>query len=239
MSGLRRFFTDGDISDRVIFSKDEYLHAVKVLRIKVGDEIIVCNGSDKEYVAIVDKIGKEDFSCHVVSETVCEKEPSCHVALCCGFLKGDKTELVVREAVELGVNEIAVFDSEFSSAYISDNKLARLNKVCVEAAKQCGRSRVVKVDYYPCLEEVLAKYREYENKLFACEFDNGQRQKAEVKDGRVAVVVGSEGGFSKKESELALSYGFNCVSLGNRILRADTASTVLLSLVFFQKGELQ
>ena len=239
MSGARRFFVNGEITQQMQISGEEFTHAIKILRKNVGDEIILCNGDGLEYRAVINKVQKDNFICQVVSKSISDTEPQVQVTLVCGFLKGDKTELVCREAVELGVSEIAVFSSEYSSAYMNENKLARLNKVCIEAAKQCGRSKAVQVKYYDTFQKAINDYSNYQNKLFACEFENGQRQKLSVQNGNVAIVVGSEGGFSQKESEYAIEQGFKSVNLGKRILRADTACTTVLSVIMYLVGELQ
>lgn len=239
MSGPRRFFVSGEICGEMEISGEEFVHAVKILRKAVGEEIVLCNGTGKEYRAIISKVEKDRFFCRVISESVSDTEPQVKVCLICGFLKGDKTELVCREAVELGVSEIAVFSSDYSSAYMNDNKLSRLNKVCIEAAKQCGRSKAVEVKYFDNFESVIKEYSDYGNKLFACEFENGKREKLSLSEGSVAIVIGSEGGFSDKESALAQNYGYKSISLGKRILRADTACTTALSVVMFLAGELQ
>lgn len=239
MSGPRRFFYNGEIFGEMEISGEEFTHAIKILRKAVGEEIILCNGTGNEYRAIISKVEKDRFLCRVVSESASDTEPQAKVALICGYLKGDKTELVCRQAVELGVSEIAVFSSDFSSAYMNDNKLARLNKVCIEAAKQCGRSKAVEVKYYDNFESVINQYSHYDNKLFACEFENGCREKLALNNGSVAVVVGSEGGFSDKESSYAISSGYKSIGLGKRILRADTACTTVLSVIMYLAGELQ
>ncbi|MBO4963288.1 MAG: 16S rRNA (uracil(1498)-N(3))-methyltransferase, partial [Clostridia bacterium] len=177
MSSLRRFFiAEQKIENQIVLGGDEFYHAVKILRLAVGDEIIVCNGNGLDYRAVINKINKDNMLCTIVGQSLSETEPKTKVTLCCGYLKGDKTELVCKQAVELGVTEIAVFSSQFSSAYMSDNKLARLNKVTVEACKQCGRNAIVPVKYYDKLEDLLKEYSSFDNKLFACEFENGQRQ---------------------------------------------------------------
>lgn len=240
MSNLRRFFTpQTNLQTEVIIDGEEFYHAIKILRLGVGDEIIVCNGNGTDYRAVINKISKENMLCTIVGQSLSETEPKTKVILCCGYLKGDKTELVCKQAVELGVTEIAVFNSQFSSAYMSDNKLARLNKVTIEACKQCGRNAIVNVKYYDSLQKALQDYSTCQNKLFACEFDNGQREKLSLLQGDAVVVVGSEGGFSEKESQTAIDLGYKSISLGKRILRAETACTTSLSLVMFLAGELQ
>lgn len=240
MGNLRRFFTaQTNLQTEVLIDGEEFYHAVKILRLGVGDEIIVCNGNGTDYRAVINKISKENMLCTIVGQNLSETEPKTRVVLCCGYLKGDKTELVCKQAVELGVTEIAVFNSQFSSAYMSENKLARLNKVTVEACKQCGRNAIVKVKYYDSLQNALQDYSTCQNKLFACEFDNGKREKLNLIQGDVVVVVGSEGGFSDKESQIAIDLGYKSISLGKRILRAETACTTSISLVMFLAGELQ
>ena len=131
MANIRRFFTEdkAEVGKEVGFSQMEFIHAIKTLRIKQGEEIIVCDGTEKEFRGIVNEISKNSFTCRIVSESLCDAEPNKNYALVCGFLKGDKTELVIREAVELGVSKIIVFSSDYCSAYMSDNKLERLNKI--------------------------------------------------------------------------------------------------------------
>lgn len=90
---------------------------------------------------------------------------------CSGYLKNaDKNEFIVQKAVELGVKKLIAFSSEFSSAYMNENKLERLNKVSREAAKQCLRSVAPEVAYCGDLKSALSAVKEYKNKLFACEF---------------------------------------------------------------------
>ena len=171
MSDLRRFFVK-NITSPLVIDGEEFYHAVNVLRIKENEKIIVCDNSGYEYVASVDKINKKDFLA-----TILEKRASCSetkedVTLICGFLKGDKTELVVQKAVELGVKKIVIFNSKFVSSYMSDNKLSRLNKVSIESAKQCGRAIAPEVYYAETFNEALNYGESANNKLFACEFAN-------------------------------------------------------------------
>ena len=237
MSAPKRFFVE-KIEKETLLSGEEFSHAKNVLRLREGDELILLDGSGKEYDAIVNSVGKKEMICGIVGERIGDKESKTPVKLLIGALKGDKTELVVQKATELGVAEIGVFSSKFCSAYMNDNKLARLNKVAREAAKQCLRSRVPEVFYYQTLESALASCTAYPNKLFACEF--AQKSDADLHSvrGGTALVVGSEGGFSEEEFELAKTYGFSGVTLGKRILRAETAAIVFTGLITFILGDL-
>lgn len=242
MSTPKRFFVPElhyPQVDRVYIEGDEFVHAKTVLRVEKGAEIILLDGSGKEYSAIVDDIEKRRLSAHITGATVGEKEPKTPIYLLCGALKGDKTEFIVQKATELGVSGIGVFSSEYCSAYVNENKIERLEKVAREAAKQCLRSRSPKIDYFKDLKSALSSADNYKNKLFACEFlENSSADISEI-SGPTALVVGSEGGFSREEYALAQSLGFKGISLGKRILRAETAAITVCALAAFALGELK
>lgn len=239
MSHLKRFFVNhGDI-DNLTLSGEEFRHATSVLRLKTGDEILICDNSGFEYVCKVEKINKNDLSYSIIGKEQSQTETKNSVTLVCGYLKGDKTELVVQKAVELGVKEIITFSSKFSSAYINDNKLNRLNKVSAEAAKQCGRAIAPKVTYAHTLEDALNACAHIKNKLFACEFATKNDVDFASLSGDTAIVIGSEGGFSPEENELALSLGYKTVFLGKRILRAETCCIALTAIVMHSLDELK
>ena len=168
------------------------------------------------------------------------REANADVCLLFGYLKNaDKNEFIVQKAVELGVKRIGVFSSEYSSAYMNANKLERLNKVSKEAAKQCLRATAPEVVYYDDFDKALDAADGYENKLFACEFATESKCDVANLQGSVAIVIGSEGGFSREEEALANDKGFASVTLGKRILRAETAAVALTSVVMFSLGELR
>ena len=155
-----------------------------------------------------------------------------------GALKGDKTELVVQKAVELGASRIVVFSSRYSSAYMNENKLERLNRVSREAAKQCLRSTCPPVGYCESFSSALEAAKGYDTKLFACEFLTENEGTMSEIEGSCAVMVGSEGGFTEEEFALARAAGFKGITLGKRILRAETAAIACLSVVAYHMGEL-
>ena len=238
MAGYRRFFI-GSIADVNVIEGEEVRHAVNVLRVKEGEKILLCDNSGYEYLAVIKKINKKDLVAEVVQKQLNECECKEEVLLIAGYLKGDKTELIVQKATELGVKKIVVFSSEFSSAYMNDNKLERLNKVSVESAKQCGRAIAPSVVYAKDFKSALEHGREYTNKLFACEFANKSDTILNEMQGSTAIVVGSEGGFSVEEGQLATQMGYKTVYLGKRILRAETACIALTAIVMNALGELK
>ena len=236
---MKRFFVD-KIQDVTYLEGEEFEHAKNVLRISVGAEVILLDNSGKEYTAVVAAVEKKRMTLNVVRSEVGAREAETQTCLLFGYLKNaDKNEFIVQKAVELGVQRIGVFSSEFSSAYMNENKLERLNKVAREATKQCLRSIAPKIEYFSTLESALDSASEYQNKLFACEFATQSEQDLRTLQGSVAMVVGSEGGFSKEEAQMAKQKGFAHICLGKRILRAETAAVALTSVVAFSLGELQ
>lgn len=242
MSTPRRFFCEKlnypDVTETFL-EGEEFTHAKTVLRVEEGAEIVLLDGSGKEYSAIVTKIEKRRLSAHITGAICGDKEPKTEIYLICGALKGDKTELIVQKATELGVSRIGVFLSAYSSAFMNENKLERLKKVAREAAKQCLRSRAPKIEYFSDLKSALTSAENYSNKLFACEFLKNSSADISRLSGSTAVVVGSEGGFSEEEFALAQSLGYAGISLGKRILRAETAAIAACALTAFALGELK
>lgn len=239
MSALKRFFVE-KIEEITVLEGEEFEHAKNVLRLNVGAEVILLDNSGKEYTAVISQIEKKRMLLNIVREEVGQREAETDVCLLFGYLKNaDKNEFIVQKAVELGVKKIGVFSSEFSSAYMNENKLERLNKVSKEASKQCLRATAPIVEYYKDLSSALESARHYKNKIFACEFASESEIALGSIAGSTAIVIGSEGGFSREEAEKAKSLGYQHVTLGKRILRAETAAVSLTAVVMFSLGEWQ
>lgn len=240
MSGRKRFFIDSIAPEQkqIVLEGEEFVHAT-VQRIDVGCEITLLDGSGKEYTAIVARVEKRSILANIISEKVGDKEPNEKIYLLCGAIKGDKTELVVQKAVELGVEKIGIFNSEFCASFINDNKVERLNKVSKEGAKQCLRSCSPQVVYFDKFEDALKSASGYRNKIFANEHATTSKTDILKIEGSTALLVGSEGGFSLEECEKAQKAGFTSITLGKRILRAETAAIALTAIVSCVLGELK
>lgn len=236
---MKRFFVDA-IEEITVLEGEEFEHAKNVLRIGVGAEVILLDNSGKEYTAVVSAVEKKRMLLSVVRSEVGTREAQTDTCLLFGYLKNaDKNEFIVQKAVELGVKRIGVFSSAFSSAYMNANKLERLQKVAREATKQCLRSVAPTIEYYATLQETLVSAEGYQNKLFACEFAQESEISPGALSGSTAIVIGSEGGFSREEAEMATAQGFSQITLGKRILRAETAAVALTAVVMYGLGELQ
>lgn len=232
---MQRYF--GRIVEKqVILDESDQYHLVKVMRAKVGEQVeVVCEG--KLFLAAV--VSVKPLKITTIAQIKENNELKNDVVLVASLLKGDKLDLVLQKATELGVEEIVLLQSERSIAKIrnldKDFKFERFNRIVKEAAEQSKRTRlpllyrIIKMDQLP---EVDADV-----KLMAYEGEQGATSSflsavKSVKSGqRIAVLIGPEGGFSVDEVNEAKEYGYQTVSLGRRILRAETASFYALSVL--------
>ncbi len=141
MSIYRRFFVspssiDGDNIDLA----EQYQHIAKVLRMRVGDNLIACCGDGIEHLCTISSIDNTTVVAHIDSSSASVGENAYNTTLYLGVLKGDKNDLVVQKAVELGVNKIVLFESKYTVSDVKENKLTRLSRIALEAGKQCGRA---------------------------------------------------------------------------------------------------
>lgn len=234
----RRFFVDGKINlgDRIEIVGEEAKH-IMVLRHNISDKILV---NDK--ICEIEEITKQTVKCLVIEEVSDSGVPNVKVTLFQALLKSDKMEFVIQKAVEIGASEIVPFISKNVVVKLEDKdkskKVDRWNKISVEASKQCGRSDIVKVMPVCDIGGLLEELKSFDKCILAYENETIKlkdviRDCLNVKN--IAIIIGAEGGFDKSEVEKLLTLD-NCVSvsLGERILRAETASVNLLSIVMYE-----
>ena len=241
---MARFFvTKNDITDNVItISGKDAFHIARSLRMAVGDTLTVCDEDGAEYHSSLTRIRDEECTCEIISKSEGKTESPVHVTLYMAYPKGDKLETVVQKSVELGASVVVPFESSRCIKRPASEKLdkitERLSRIAEEAAKQCGRSKLPRVDRMIRISDVAAKISDYDIALFCYEGDGATSLKEtlngyEKKSGKIAVIIGSEGGFSEDEAALLISSGAKCVNLGPRILRCETAPDYCLSAISY------
>ena len=212
-------------------------HIARSLRMAEGDEAIVCDGEGTEYRCTLTRIRDEECECEILESREGRTESPLEITLYMGYPKGDKLEVVIQKAVELGASRIIPFESSRCVKRPKDDKIekqtARLQRLAEEAAKQCGRARLPRVQTPVSFKNAIAEARLSDLPLFCYEGD-GTRSLKKVLEEKTnakacAVVVGCEGGFSIEEAEFAISEGMIPINLGPRILRCETAPTYALS----------
>ena len=232
-----------EIGQSLELGGDEFVHAIKVLRHKKGDELCLIDGYGYDYTAVIDNISKNSFTIKIENKQQSKAEVKTNVVVFQALVKGDKFELITQKLTELGVNEIIPFESEFCQVKKSTTRLDRLDKISIEALKQCGRAKKVKIQNVCTFEQMLDCLNKYDIVVFAYEkakysLSANMFNEKTKKANNVAIIVGSEGGFSEAEvEELSKIPSVKTVSLGERILRAETASIALTSAVMFCLGE--
>lgn len=172
---MRKLFINKTDGSEIKISGDDHKHIAYSLRMKKGDEITVCSdGTD--YTAVITNIGKNETVAEVVGKARNVSEPFSDVTLFFGALKGDKNDYIVQKCTELGVKNFVPFISEFSSVTRESVRPERLNRIALEAAKQCGRGFVPPVqnvitfndlsDLLASFDTVVFPYEQEENSTF-------------------------------------------------------------------------
>ncbi len=223
-------------------------HVARSLRMAVGDGITVCDMQGNEYDCKI--TGFEDDArvfCEILGKKRSDTEPPLKITLFQALSKGDKLDTVIQKAVECGVARIVPFESERCvvrcKADSEDRKTERRRRIAAEAAKQCGRGILPEVTPTVDFDTALELAKESELVLFCYEGDGTeplglilQNKLPRREDGRypsVALIVGSEGGFSIDEAKRAQDNGACMAGLGKRILRTETAPIFALSCLIF------
>ena len=233
---MRRFFGRKQ-NDKIIIENDDFKHLKNVLRLGVGAEVIVSLNDEFEYICEIEKFEKNFAVCKVNGKNECPGNPKKEIVLFQAITKGPKFEFIVQKATEIGITTVVPFLSEYCVAKISEHKKERLESIIENACKQCERTIKTKVCNVRKVDDVVNAFSDFDLVLFANERENaGEKIKNLEKYNKIAIIVGSEGGFSQKEKEKFIDAGAASISLGKRIFRAETASVAMMSLVSILSG---
>lgn len=242
---MRRFFLDGIIDDTMELIGTDAHHIARVLRMAVGDEIVIADKDGRTARARIDKITDAVVTLSYQEEIADDSEPTVKVRLAQCLPKSDKMDFIVQKAVELGACTIQPIASENCVVKYTADKAAkrveRWQKIAYEAAKQCKRAVVPTVADVIGLKDFLDTIAADETVLFCYEAEDGHTLRqalAEHHTGKYTVLIGPEGGFSPEEASLCRQMGAQPVTLGSRILRTETASLAALTMVLYECGEL-
>lgn len=214
-------------------------HIRNVLRMKPGERLFVSDGERAVYECRIEELGIEAVKARILSRTQDMKELPARLHLFQGMPKGDKLELIIQKAVELGACEIIPVMTRRTVVRLDKKKeaakAARWNIIAESAAKQSGRGLIPEVTRVMSFEEALAYGKDFQVKIIPYERAEGmeetKRQLESIEPGMdVGIYIGPEGGFEDSEAEAAQRQGVTPVSLGKRILRTETAGLMVLSV---------
>ncbi len=236
-----RYFTQEIMEQEAFLRGAEAHHLGKVMRGKCGQELILCDGKGTDYLAEVVEIQKEEVRLKILSSSKNLSEPNHQVTLYVGYPKQDKLEWIIQKAVELGAVRIVPFFSKFCVVQPKkeQEKNQRYQRIALEAAKQSGRGIIPTVEMPLTYTELLAELKQFDATLFCYECGGKPIKDAIQTASNVAIVTGSEGGFSPQEAEQAEQAGATLVGLGKRILRCETAPLAALTAVMTLWGEFE
>lgn len=232
--------TDKDLVDgeQISIVGDDAYHIARSLRMATGDEIRVSNGREQATCSLV-SIRDSECVARVNASIGAKGEPPYRVIVYQGLPKGDKLELVIQKSTECGAVEIVPFVGDFCTVRMTDEgseqkKTVRRQRIACEAAKQCGRTVIPTVQGTCTFSSMLDKAFSADAVIFCYEHEHTLSlrealERIEPAGKTVALVIGSEGGFSEKEAECICERGAVCVSLGERILRSESAAIFVLS----------
>ena len=233
---MRRFFGRKE-KGKIVLEGEEFNHFKNVLRLGVGEEILVSLNDENEYACEAVELTKKEVVCKINGSRICVANPTKNIVLFQAITKREKFEFIVQKATEIGISKIVPFVSEHVIAKVTENKMDRLHSIALNACKQCERTIVPEIETCKKFEEVVDCFKNFDLVLFANErADKGEKPKDIVKAKNIAIIVGSEGGFSSKEKDKFTAAGATTISLGKRILRAETASVAMMSLVSILSG---
>lgn len=242
---MYRFYVDNTIihEDMISVTGSDVNHIKNVLRMKKGENLIICNGQGLDYYCIIDEICDSEIIVKVENKRESEAELPSNIYLFQGLPKKDKMELIVQKAVELGAYAVIPVMMKRTIVKLEDKKkelkkLERWQSIAEGAAKQSGRGVIPQVHEVVTYKQAIEMAKELDIALLPYENANGIQHTKELIEkciGKksIGIFIGPEGGFELEEVEMAQNAKIEPVTLGKRILRTETAGLTMLANLMF------
>lgn len=248
---MKRFFVEhiGEEEKSVLISGKELHHLKDVLRLKKGANIIVFDGKGREFIGTIEAVGKDEARIVIEKKLDAFKESRFEITLAQGIARGEKMDIIIQKATELGVSRIIPFAAsrvvpKLRGGEQIAKKTKRWQRIALEAAKQCRRDVVPQIEEPITFAEVLSRYSHGAEKYIKIIPWEGEKKNIlkdilNVEDfSGCVVLIGPEGGFSGDEVVEAKKAGFLPVTLGPRILRTETAAISIAAIVQYELGDM-
>ncbi|WP_028828985.1 RsmE family RNA methyltransferase [Proteocatella sphenisci] len=233
---MDRFFADSCIENRAyITDTDEIKHITKVMRLRSGDKVELIASNKKEFIAQIREIKKDEIILDIVDEMIKKRELDCRITIYQGIPKGQKMELIIQKSTELGVARIVPCQLKRCVSNISekeDKKISRWQKIAQEASKQSKRIMVPVIENTMGIDEIIEDMKTNQINILFYESEENLMIKDYIRkinnSGEkiisAGIIIGPEGGLEESECFLLSESGAKTVSLGDRILRTETAA---------------
>lgn len=238
---MRRFHAPQSsfTTDKIVLGQDESRHLSEVLRLRADEEVRVFDGDGGEFDCRVETITKKGAVLAIVNEVGPQRpESPLSLTLAVALTKGEKFDLVLQKAVELGVTALVPMVTERCDVKLKDpeKRLERWNRIVVEASKQCGRATLMRMGSVVVFDEFVKSEGDGVRVLFT---ERGGESLPSIESSqKVTALIGPEGGWSDAELESARGVGVLLVTLGGRILRAETAAISIAAILQNRFGDL-
>ena len=241
---VRFFVTPGELAHTSLTLTGENAQHAKVLRLRVDEEVLVCDGEGSEAVCRISEASAGEWVLERGEIRESTTEASVRVSVYLAFPKADKLEHVIQKATELGAHEIIAFPSARCVSKPDEKslkkKLERWQKIAASAAEQSGRGQIPQVRVLPNYQSVLQEASGCDKALLFYENEHAVTLKMALSESEyrtVSLLTGPEGGLEEREVEQARAAGLQVCTLGKRILRCETAPLCALSAVMYDAGE--
>ena len=243
---MPRFFVDSEqiSGDRIYITGDDVKHISKVLRLRTGDLITVCDKCKTDYDCKICEISSDRVVADIIKRYENRAESDLEIVLFQGLPKSDKMDYIVQKCVELGITKVVpvITKRAVSRPTDADKKISRWQKIAAEAAKQSGRGVIPEVSAMLSFDEALREVTEKNNCInimpYECESRSKLRDALLSGDAkRINIFIGPEGGFDELEVSAAKNSGVKTVTLGPRIMRTETAPIAVCAAVMYELGD--
>lgn len=232
-------------NDKITIIGEDVNHIANVLRKQIDDELNICNiDTSDNFLCQINKIEKEKIECKIIKTTASETETNTYITVFQGLPKAEKMEFIIQKCTEIGVKEfvpvqmercIVKFDSK-----TANKKIERWEKIAETAAKQSGRDIIPKVENVLNFQNLLNLIKKYDIVLLAYENEHSNTLKKvlknlkKTKNLKIGIIIGPEGGITDEEVKRLEQNGATTITLGNRILRTETAGIVTSSIIIYE-----
>jgi len=241
---VRFFVSAEELEGQELVLTGENAQHAKVLRLKAGEQVLLCDGQGNECLCQVISMGAGELEVSVLERRSSETEAAVRVSVYMAFPKADKLEHVIQKATELGAWEIVAFPSARCVSRPDEKslkkKLERWQKIAASAAEQSGRGRIPQVIVLDSYRDALERAAQADRPILLYENERATTLKMALEEASistVSILSGPEGGLEEKEVRQALDAGIRVCTLGKRILRCETAPLCALSAVMYDAGE--
>ncbi len=236
---MHRFFVDSIGENTACITGEDVRHIVRVLRLKRGDAITLCDGNGTDYDAVITDFSDDAVDCAIGAGFPSRSEPPCRITLYQCLPKTGKMETIVQKCTELGVDTVVPVVSHRCVVQPTGNfeiKRIRYQRVALEAAKQSRRGRIPQIGQPVKIDALVPT--QFDLFLLAYEEEHTETLKAALQRRRaassVAILIGPEGGFTEEEAQSLAARGAVAVSLGARILRTETAGMAMIAQILYE-----